>query len=172
MAALARYRYVTLVALLLSPVRSSHSQTSEQVSFEFRSEFWINLHHILFQQSVEDPNAGQVAMVALAPNRAEDWSQAIRYYTETFGGKNLLQREMARIKNALGDAGSDSSIAATSLDRELIQTLEAAAPVYRTEWWQSHDRSNQFWIEQLLPLLAQHEQSRHPTRLSAEWRKR
>ncbi len=155
--ALAKYRYVTIVALLLFP-RSIFSESNQQVSFEFRSAFWINLHHFLFQQSIEDPNAGQVALAALGPNQAEDWSKAIVYYRETFAGKNLLQREMARIKNALGDAGSDSLFSATGLDGDLVEILEAAAPVYRAKWWKSHDRSNRLWIDQLLPLLTQHEQ--------------
>ena len=116
------------------------------------------MHHFLFQQSIEDPTAAQGALVTLAPNQAEDWSQALSYYRETFAGKDLLQREMARIKDALGDAGSDSSIADSSLDRSLIEILEGAAPVYRAEWWRGHDRSNRLWIDQLLPLLTEHEQ--------------
>ena len=157
MAALAKYHYVALLALLLFS-RSVFAEPNQQMSFEFRSGFWINLHHFLFQQSIADPIAGQVASVTLAPNQAEDWSQAISYYRESFASKDLLHREMARIKNALGDAGNDSSIGATSLDGNLLKILEAAAPVYRAEWWKGHDRSNRLWIDQLLPLLTQHEQ--------------
>ena len=146
-----------MIALLFFP-RLVFAGPSEQVSFEFRSGFWINLHHFLFQQSIEDPTAAQVAIATLSPNQAEDWSQAISFYRKTFAGKDLLQREMARIKNALGGVDSDSSIAATGLDRSLREVLEPAAPVYRAEWWKGHDRSNRLWIDQLLPLLTEHEQ--------------
>ena len=142
------------------------------MSFEFKSGFWINLHHFLFHLSIEDPAAEHVTLDRLEPNQAEDWSQAVSYYRKTFEGKDLLQREMTRIKNALGDAGNDSSIGVTSLDAELARVLEAAAPVYRAHWWTSHDQSNRLWVDQLVRLITINE-SLVKTRLSevyqVEW---
>lgn len=158
MTAIESRRCVILAGLLLVPC-AVVAGPNGQTAFELRSGFWVNLHHFLFLQAIEDPNAGRVALAALSPDQAEDWSQAIGYYRESYSGKDLLQRAMARIKNALADAGSDTSAFADGLDAELVKILEAAAPVYRAKWWKKHDRSNRLRIEQLVPLLALHEKS-------------
>ncbi len=149
-------RYVALTALLLFPC-SVLAEWEGQKTFRFQSGFWINLHHFLFQRAVEQPADNIAAPSGLAPEQSQDWSKALSYYHEQFDGKNLLDRDMAVIKNALGDVGNARSLNATGLDRGLVDALEMAAPVYRAVWWTAHDRSNRSRIERLIPLIARHE---------------
>ncbi len=94
----------------------------------------------------------------LTPSQAEAWSRALGYYAEAFRGKDLLQRDMAAIKNALSDSGNDFSLEERNLDPDIVKVLEAAAPVYRILWRREHDPSNRAWIRRLRPLLTEHEE--------------
>lgn len=92
--------------------------------------------------------------------------------SEAFDGKDLLRRDMAAIKDALGAVGSDSLREVPTIDPELVEILNAAAPAYQIRWWREHDRTNRRWIDQLLPLLAAHESSladRLATLFNEEW---
>ena len=151
-----RFRYAALTALLLLPC-SVLAEWHEQKTFRFQSGFWINLHHFLFQRAGEQPVGNIAAPSFLAPEQAQGWSKALTYYKEQFDGVDLLDRNMAAIKNALGDAGNARSLDETGLDGGLVEALEIAAPVYRAIWWTDHDRSNRSRIEQLIPLIARHE---------------
>ncbi len=155
---LGRSRCAVLIALLLFPT-SAFSDANRQTSFLFRSGFWINLHHFLFQLSVEPAADDQAAQTALSVDQARDWARALKYYGEAFASKDLLRRDMTVIKNALGDAANRNSLDSAGLDSNLIGALEMAAPVYRAIWWTGHDRSNRSRIDELLPLLARHEGS-------------
>ncbi len=156
MGVLGRPRYVALTALLLMPP-SVLAELNTQETFRFQSGFWTNLHHFLFQRAVEQPADDTTASTKLGPEEAKDWSMALAYYGEQFDGKDLLDRDMVVIKNALADTGSEPSLESTGLDGELVDALETAAPVYRAVWWAAHDRSNRSRIERLIPLIARHE---------------
>ena len=145
-----------LFALLLFPV-SVFGQAGKQITFWFQSGFWINLHHFLFQQAGESAAGGLAPPTALAPPESKAWRTAVDYYRNEFDGRDLLERDIAAIKNALSDAGNARSLDASGLEEELVRTLEAAAPVYRGHWWRMHDRSNRFRMDQLVPLVTQHE---------------
>ena len=151
-----RPRNFALTALLLLPC-SVLAEGEGQKTFRFQSGFWINLHHFLFQRAVERPVDNFAALSNLAPEQTQDWSKALTYYREQFDGKDLLDRDMVVLKNALGDAGNARSLNATGLDGGLVGALEMAAPVCRAVWWAAHDRSNRSYIERLIPLIARHE---------------
>lgn len=111
--------------------------------FEFRSGFWINLHHMLFDEAFGDGSEGIAIQNSTSHGQHDDArSQAIKYYSETFDGKDLLRRDMAAIKDALGAVGSDSLREVPTLDFELVEILNAAAPAYQIRWWREHDRAN------------------------------
>ena len=163
-----RYHFAAFTALLLLPCPVL-AEWEGQTTFRFQSGFWINLHHFLFQRAVERPAEKTAVPSKLAPAQTQDWSKALTHYREQFEGKDLLDRDMAVIKNALGDAGNARSLDATGLDKGLVDALEMAAPVYRAVWWTAHDRSNRSRIERLIPLIARHE-DRLKVRLSEIYR--
>ena len=96
-------------------------------------------------------------MIVLTAPQALAWAHTLEYYGKQFQGKDLLQREMAEIKNILGDIGNNQSVEESSLDARLARVLERAAPVYRAIWRSGHDRSNHSRIWQLVPLVYQHD---------------
>lgn len=113
----------TLFALPLFPV-ALFDKASGQTTFRFQSGFWINLHHFVFQRAVELPTDELADSAGLGPEEAKAWRPALGYYRKEFDGKDLLQRDMAATKNALGEAGNDRSLDTTGLDEELVDALE------------------------------------------------
>lgn len=151
-----RRSFGRLFELLLIPV-AVFAQENGQTTFQFRSGFWINLHHFLLWQAASRRRNESNGSIALRVPQALAWRQALDFYGEQFHGNDLLQPRMAEIKNVLGGAGNSRSIRWASLDAGLVKALEVAAPVYRAVWWDGHDQRNRSRISQLLPLVSEHE---------------
>lgn len=146
---------ITLAAWLLFPA-AALGQAQEQAAFRFQSGFWINLHHFLYRQAFDSAADKSAASMPSARAQDEAWNRALDYYQTAFAGKDLLQRDMAIIKNALSNAGNAASLKVAGLDADLTAALEAAAPAYRARW-REHDLRNRAWIRRLRPLLAEHD---------------
>lgn len=147
--------------------------------FELHSGFWINLHHVLYEQAriraattaaARDKSAStqrptlktprdSSATLSAAEQRA--WDDAVSYYAANYAGTGLLfNTELVLLKNQLGDfegcdelSGKKRSICDAGLNPKLTQILEAAAPVYRARFWPADDRANRRWIAFVAPLV-------------------
>ncbi len=145
-------------------------------TFEFRSGFWINLHHFLYEQallrkdpsrvvmgSATNPSRGVfvIAHDSLTPAEQRDWDTALDYYQQTLAGKDLLQNfDMVAINDVLASLGACTEITGTrdpqcasGLRKEMIVALTLAAPVYREHWWPADDHANRVWIDQVSNLV-------------------
>lgn len=117
-----------------------------QTTFEFHNGFWVNLHHTLYNQA-----SGRKA------GRSPNLAAALDFYERNLIVQDLLALPMIRINMALAVAGE--SLQASVAPKPVIDTLEQAAPVYRAHWWPEHHRKNAQWIENVTPLVAQHEKN-------------
>jgi hypothetical protein len=118
--------------------------TADQTIFDFRSNFWVNLHHFLYEQaSAKTPAASD----------SPEWQAAVDYYRREVVKHDLLTDEMARINLRLSDLGNASSLQDSGLSAELAAVLKKAAPFYKARWWPEHDRANRAWIEAAKPLI-------------------
>ncbi|MGD0300772.1 MAG: hypothetical protein ABSE86_27115 [Bryobacteraceae bacterium] len=123
-------------------------QTTQQTTFDFHSNFWVNLHHFLYEQAV-----------AKSPEQSESeaWNHAVEVYRSDITKHELLSRDISGINIALSQIENTESLKGSGIDAELTQTLERAAPVYKTRWWPQHNRQNLAWIEAATPLVAKYE---------------
>jgi hypothetical protein len=178
---------VFIAIAAMPPRRSAAQQPVVAVSpglFEYHSAFWVNLHHLLYEQArarrgldttraiVRAAAADTLGIVRLTPEQRRDWDAALAYYTAHLATHDVLDRDMAAIKAALGDRESASSLAGAAIDDSLRVILEGAAPGYRVIWWPRHDAANRAWIAAITPLVAQHgaAMSRELVRIfSAPW---
>jgi len=156
------------------PSPQAHAQDEPQPApllpvFEFHSGFWLNLHHTLYRQArlqrSSSAGANAVTVTAgidnLTPAEARAWNSALSFYAKTYADKDLtVSLEMILIKNQLGDfetcqdlTGTRKKTCDAGLPTQLAQTLESAAPVYRTHLWTEHDRANRRWIAAVAPLV-------------------
>jgi hypothetical protein len=138
--------------------------------FEFRSNFWLNLHHFLYQQArARQPTAGREG--ALPPMPIEElsaeeqgpWKEALDYYAAHLAGRDLqLNGDMINIKNRMVEWEKQPDLSTSGLRAELISAMQKAAPIYRTHWWTEHERRNRAWIA-----AAQHQVARTGNDLGA-----
>lgn len=134
--------------LAMSVLMGTPGAAETQTTFDFHSNFWVNLHHFLYEQAISK---------SPAPSDSKDWQHALDAYRHDIATHELLTRDISGINTALSHVGNDQSLKDAGLDQELTETLERAAPVYRAHWWPSHNRANQAWIAAATPLVAKYE---------------
>lgn len=151
--------------------------------FEFHSDFWVNLHHTLYQEakfrasartqtaqstdrdktapksrpSFRTPNA----KIPFTPAEQRAWDDALNYYAANYIDKDpLFTTELILIKNQLGDfdgcdelSGRKKKTCDAGLPPSLTRVLEGAAAVYRAHDWPSHDLANRRWVLRVAPLV-------------------
>jgi hypothetical protein len=164
---------------LSSATRQQTSGPELQVpEFEFDSGFWVNLHHFLYLQARLDkgnpastdngrgeipPDEKPVSLLDFPLEQIRAWQDAIAFYEKDLAGRDLqLNGDMEIINNRLSEMsacpdleGKTSPACRSGLRPELVEALEAAAPVYRSHWWTEHDRANREWIAQVTPIVQQ-----------------
>ncbi|HWQ03141.1 MAG TPA: hypothetical protein VNL38_01555 [Candidatus Nitrosotenuis sp.] len=143
--------------------------------FEFHSGFWLNLHHVLYEQArlreqrpiVRADAARKLAPVPsvraaeLTPAEAAGWNAALDYYATNLASRDLqFDGDLVNIKNRLAElencddlSGRSAPQCVSGLRAEQIAALERAAPVYRARWWKAHDAQNRAWIATVTPLV-------------------
>jgi hypothetical protein len=147
-------------------VEPTASVATPQELFEFRSGFWINLHHFLYLQAVlttPEARKGQAEESlrdAPGPVMSADqkavWDRAVRFYLP-YGKRDALKDdELVKVNYELSDAGNSPNLKGRQISPELMATLEQAAPVYRALWWSGHDRRNRAWIAEAAKLVGEY----------------
>src|SRR5260370_275153 len=148
-----------LAAALLQPLTLAARQQIEAVYgplpvFELHSGFWINLHHLLYDEARQQHSAVPAtntkpaksakpilqiapgAKVAFNASEQRAWDEAVAYYAANYADKDLLfSTELVLLKNQLGDfetcgelSGTQTKSCAAGLPGKLTQILASAAP--------------------------------------------
>lgn len=150
--------------------------------FEFHSNPWVNLHHVLYAAGrgmhglplVSGGGAGQVSGLenvepaALTPAERAIWDAAVAHYVVHVARGDLAEDgHLEDIKNKLSFVESTAQKIPYAVPPELAAHLEKVMPIYRARWWPHHDRANLAWVEKVQPLLAQHgpDVARHLSRV-------
>jgi nucleotide-binding universal stress UspA family protein len=130
--------------------------------FEFRTGFWVSLHHHLRGEARRLPFAlkGKLAKnpdpATLPADERAAWEAGLAVYGKKMAPRDLLfDGEMVKIKNALADLGDAADLSALRgrFDAESLDALERAAPVYRSHLWPEHKRLAKAWIAGMTPLV-------------------
>jgi hypothetical protein len=119
--------------------------------FEFHSNPWLNLHHILWAQ-------GKPAELPADMPEAErsTWQEGITFYAP-YAKRNLLfDDDLLAIKEALRTVETKTSLDGVAIDAGVKATLERLMPIYRKHWWPAHDRTNREWIAAARKLVDQY----------------
>jgi hypothetical protein len=146
--------------------------------FELHSGFWVNLHHFLYLQarlingtssSVDNgrgkvpPDEAPVSLIDFPAEEIRAWQAAVALYAKDLARRDLLLNgEMETINGRLSEMeacadlqGKSSDACRSGLQRDLVEALDRAAPVYRAHWWAQQDRANREWIAQVAPMVRQ-----------------
>lgn len=125
---LPRLLRAVLLLLLVAPALSAGAAPQPQSDsmfgplpvFEFHSGFWMNLHHMLYQEAKqrlspsEHPQPGKyahsvidlssTARPVLNPLEQRAWNDAVNFYATNYANHDLLfSNDMVVLKNQLGD---------------------------------------------------------------------
>jgi hypothetical protein len=136
--------------------------------FVLYSNFWVNLHHVLYEQArlrTERPvvrtQSGSekqapppLALGGLTEKERQDWNSAVDEYESKLAPHDLLfDEDMVLMNDRLAEMGEDQTAEATGFRSSVIAALAKAAPVYRTHWWPEDDLANRAWIDSVAPLV-------------------
>jgi hypothetical protein len=119
--------------------------------FEFHSNPWLNLHHILWAR-------GERATLPTDMPDAERsaWSEGLAFYA-SYAKRNLLfDEELLKIKESLRAVEANTSLDGVAIDGSVKATLDRLMPIYRKHWWPAHDRTNHEWIAAARKLVERH----------------
>jgi hypothetical protein len=130
---------------------SGRTATQADALFEFHSNPWLNLHHILWAQ-------GQHAVPPADMTEAERsvWSDGVAFYAPYAKRDLLFDGELLKIKAALRTVEANASLDGVAIDPDVKTTLERLMPIYRKHWWPAHDRTNREWIAAARTLVDRH----------------
>jgi hypothetical protein len=152
------------------------------LTFEFRSGFWINLHHFLYvlgRAANGEADASREA-VARAPQDLDGferlgseeqriWRDAVAFYQNGPSRRDAIFNDTLTGATAvLARAADRSTLDGLSLDDGLIQTLLGAAPIYRQVWWARHRASCEARVTDVRRLLSAHGEG-IANRIAAAW---
>ncbi len=133
--------------------------------FEFRTGFWVSLHHHLRGEARRLPGALEGKFVrrpdpsTLPADERAAWESALAVYARTMAPRDLLfDEDLVKIKNALAEVDPQSNLSAVRdrLDADSLEALERAAPIYRSRIWPEHERTAKTWINDMAPLVARY----------------
>ena len=119
--------------------------------FEFHSNPWLNLHHILWARG---ERAAPPDDMTNADRSA--WNEGIAFYAPYAKRDLLFDEELVKIKVALRTVETNTSLDGVVIDAGVKATLERLMPIYRKHWWPAHDRTNREWIAAARTLVDQY----------------
>jgi len=136
--------------------------------FALYSSFWVNLHHVLYEQArlhTERPTVrsqseaakqgrAPLPMDVLNEQERRDWNAAVDEYEAKLAPHDLLfDQDMVLMNDRLAEMGDNETAQVTGFRAGIIDALAKAAPVYRSHWWPGDDRANREWINSVAPLV-------------------
>jgi hypothetical protein len=152
--------YVTLAASLIPPSQVVAQEKPSTVRtaplFDFHSNFWVNLHQVLFHEAwlrAGKPNrqvqsAPPLSAAGMSKQDEANWDTAVRFYAAHFGTRQQHgDDELIQINEVLAaQPDSGARLNPAGLPPEVLAVLENSAVIYRRYWWPAHNEANENWI--------------------------
>ena len=148
------------VALALMAVWAPDSITqTNQSTFVFRDNFWLNLHQFLRGEDYRRRAklAPGIDPATLSETDRAAWSSALDIYAEIAKEDLLFDENARRIANTLAMTGDIPRLPDGLLDARTIGALNGAAPIYREKLWASRQRDNEAWNASTKALVDRHQ---------------
>ncbi len=145
-------------ALSLSAREPQHPSASTRTAslFDFHSNFWVNLHQVLFHEAKlrsGKPDRGlqsapPLSAAGMSKQDQADWNAAVSFYAAHFGTRQQHgDDELVQINDGLAEQPDNGArLNPAGLPPEMVAVLQSAAVIYRKYWWPAHNESNKNWI--------------------------
>lgn len=135
--------------------------------FKFHSNYWLNLHHFLYQKAEggqlrklqEDgmafPDIGELAAWNnLSDSERNILEASMDYYKQNLIDKTL-RRGLGKVRLWLKMQPQNGAIIDTTHSLALTSILNKVSPIYREHFWELHDRYNKRIINRHLTTIGQ-----------------
>ena len=118
--------------------------------FEFHSNFWLNLHHFLYEQALHPAKARE----DLTGADKAAWDKALNFYRASMIKHDLLTDvNMQAIDTELAEDETLPKLVVNGEDGAVWETLNSVAAIYRATWWSAHDQANRSFVAAAVPLV-------------------
>lgn len=137
---------VILFNVILLPVQSTPLHFSKSTTkFEFKIDYWINMHHFLYRESYMQLKTNtsllsNTLLLKLEPNEIETLSSTISFYKEEIHNKHFFYSDyMGAVASYLRNNGGNKLPEPESEDLlALIEQLNNFDEIYRKHLWDDH----------------------------------
>lgn len=153
-----------IVAFLAMPARSEANTdyVAATAHFEFHSNFWLNLHHYLFNVARDhDAEAlpGHLSASGLSAEDVAVVASAAAFYRDNLIDKSLLfNRDLTAMKRVFIRTQADEEVVLEEY-RDLEAHVRRVRPIYARHFWPGHRRANQQVLDENLPLAVRLEKA-------------
>lgn len=154
---------VALAAFVASPSRVTAREEPPPARtaplFDFHSNFWVNLHQVLFHEAklrTAKPDrqlqrATPLSAMGMTKQDATDWNAAVSFYVAHFGahqqhGNDGYGQLIDINEDLAAQPDNGAHLNPAGLPPELVAVLRSAATIYRRYWWPAQNESNENWI--------------------------
>ena len=157
-----------IIALMSTNILAQNPLGSTKL-FEFHSNYWVNLHHFLYQKAkgsqlaqlrddgLEFRETGE-ALVKLSGDENLKLEDAVAYYKENLIDKNLRSERLRDIKAWLHEQKENQTIVDTTFSKRFTDLLNSASSVYRIRYWPIHQKLNKEVLDQHISTIATFEE--------------
>lgn len=160
--------YFVLITAYTQQRQVNKVQASDPVittdRFEFYNNFWINLHHFLYQKAARgkdtewDSVFSKDVLNKMSSAEKERLGKAIVLYKDQVIDKDLLfNGELFSLKRALIEFEEGDEVKIEEADQGVIRTLNDMSPIYKKYYWDQHTQSNLKVIEERLAIIEKYE---------------
>jgi hypothetical protein len=144
-----RWPWLACIVLIYAPAVWA-APVAQVGPFEFHSDFWINLHHFLYEQALHQGKPHD----NLTGEEKVAWDNAENFYRRSMTAHDLLlDPHMQAVDTELAEDESMSKLAVSGEDGNLWATLDSVSAIYKAHWWPVHDEANRKWIADATPLV-------------------
>ena len=158
---------ILMITLGMTNRVSSQSTLVSTDYFEFHNDYWINLHHFLYQRAsgsqvrklAEDgyelPDIGEDAVVLTEKDQVV-FDHTIQYYSDSLASKNL-RRDLGDLRIWFQTQSGTKVITDTSFSKQYTDLLNGVSVIYKRHYWPIHKQHNERIIAQHIDALSQFE---------------
>lgn len=124
--------------------------------FDFHSNFWVNLHQVLFHEAklrAGKPDRGlqsarRLSAEGMSKQDEADWNAAVSFYAAHFGTRQQRgDDQLVQMNDDLAEQPDNGAhLHPVGLPPEMVAVLQSAAVIYRKYWWPAQNESNENWI--------------------------
>ena len=139
-----------LASILAVATFSVRPAAQSEALFDFHSNPWLNLHHILWAKG-----EGAPLPTDMPEAERKEWLAGIEAYAP-WSKTDLFNDELVKAKLALRASEAKATLEGVSFDAGIKATLERLMPLYRKHWWDAHDRANRDWTAAARKLVDRH----------------